>query len=408
MHLPKLPAHAFIFVTLVFDTMAIGIASPVLPNLVEQLTGGDAAHVAEVFGVFGTLFFIAQFFAAPVQGALADAHGRRPVILISCFGMAADFVLMALAPTIGWLYVGRAISGIATGNIAAVVAYLIDVTPAEDRVRMFSFAGAAANIGTALGPLIGGVAGTYNLRAPFWIAVGLCLINALYGLFVLPESLKPENRAPFKWRHANPVGAGISVVRDYPVMVRWIASIVLFSVALMGVNSIYTVYTSYRYAWAPAQIGVYLSVLGFWNIAIQGAVVPFFAKRFKDTALLIGGTGMGAVALAACGLAPIGLAYAGFAMVSVIGLTFGNAALNGVLSKQIGPSDQARVQGALRSVNSIVGLIAPGLYALMLANSIRLGGPMTSGIPYLASGVLMAISTLVILPYVRPKPAPAP
>jgi DHA1 family tetracycline resistance protein-like MFS transporter len=398
---PRKAAQAFIFVTLVFDTLGMGIASPVMPKLVGELTGGDAARVAEVFGVFGTLFFVGVFFGAPVQGALSDSYGRRPVILISCFVTALDYAIVALAPNLGWFYVGRALVGLAAGNIAASIAYLIDVTPPEERVRMFSFAGAAANVGIAFGPAIGGIAGTYSLRLPFWIAVGLCLVNALYGLFVLPESLPPEKRSRFSWRNTNPVSSMTGILRDYPIMLKWFAVIVLANLAQLGANSIFPVYLSYRYNWSPIDLSIYMSYFGFMSIFLQAAVIPGLTLRFKDLTLLGIGAVLQSLAIALCGLSPFGLGYVGFATLWGLGSMMLGAITNGFLSQSIGQSDQGRVQGAARSLSSLVGLVAPGLFAFMLATGIRLGGKPFSGIAYVVSGVLSAIAALMILDIVR-------
>jgi len=398
------PAQAFIFVTLMFDTMGMGIGGPVLPDLVRQMTGGDAARVAEVFGIFGTLFFVGVFFGAPLQGAISDSFGRRRIILISCVVTAIDYLIVALAPNLGWLYVGRSLVGIAAGNIAAVFSYLIDITPAEDRIRMFSFAGAAANVGTAVGPLIGGVAGTYNIRLPFWIAAGFCLINAVYGLFILPESLPPEKRAVFAWRNVNPLSAMIGVLRDYPVMVKWFAVIVLANAAVLGVNSIFPVYTTYRYDWSRADLSYYLTFFSLWALVLQAVLVPVMTRRFKQWTLFLIGSAFQAGAIVLCGLSPYWAGYVGFASAWAFGMVLMSASVNAMLSADVGDSDQGRVQGAARSLTSLVGLFAPGLFALILAWAIRFGGKALSGLPYIASGVLFVLATLVVISIYRPKP----
>ncbi len=395
-------AIAFIYVTLVIDTMAGAIAYPVLPKLVGQMSHGGPAQVAEVFGIFGTMFFVMQFFAAPLQGALSDSYGRRPVLLISCIGLALDYVVMALAPTIGWLYVGRAISGITAGSITAATAYLIDTTPLKDRTRIFGLAGAAASVGTALGPALGGLAGSYDLRLPFWIAAGLCVLNTLYGLFVLPESLKPELRAPFSWSNANPVGAMRGVVRDYPFLIPWALVLVLYGVGTMGVNSIYAVYVSYRYDWLPRDIGLYLSAVGVWSIVVQGLMLPWIVKRMSDRAAMIAGSVLQAISIAAAGLASSGIGYAAFAFVWIVGLVVDGAATTTLLTQSVGPSDQGRVQGAARSLSSAYGLIAPGLFALILANAIRYGGKAGSGIPFVLAGVMVFAGLILAARITRP------
>jgi len=398
---PRQAAIAFIFVTLVLDTMAGGIAAPVLPKLIGTLGHSDPAQVAEIFGVFGTMFFVTQFFAAPLQGALSDAFGRRPVILISAAGMAADFVVMALAPNIGWLYASRLVAGITAGSIAAATAYLIDVTAPQDRTRIFGLAGAAMSVGTAFGPALGGLAGSYNLRLPFWIAAGLSLLSLLYGWFVLPESLKAESRRTFRWSNANPIGAVIGIARDYPVLLWWGLAIFLFAISQMGVNSIFAVYTSYRYLWSPRDIGLYLSAIGIWSMVVQGLLLPFIIKRLSDRQMMIGGSIVQALSIAGAGLVPSGIFYAVFAFVWIVGLVMMSASLNTIISQAVGPSDQGRTQGAARSLGSVVGLIAPGLFALMLANAIRLGGRPLSGAPYVVSGVLALLALLVAMRAMR-------
>jgi DHA1 family tetracycline resistance protein-like MFS transporter len=396
-------ATAFIFVTLVLDAMAGGIAYPVLPALVGKVGHTDAAHAAEVFGIFGTLFFVMQFFAAPVQGALSDSFGRRPVILISTLGMALDYVVMALAPSLGWLYAGRMISGITAGSISAAYAYLIDVTPVENRTRIFGLAGAAMSVGTAIGPAIGGLAGGYDLRLPFWIAAALSVLNLLYGWFVLPESLKPETRAAFTWTRANPIGAMSGIVREYPVLVWWAVVIVLYNFALIGVNSIYAVYTTYRYSWGPRDIGFYLSGVGIWSIGAQSLLLPLILKRFNDRQTMIVGSICMAVAIVAAGLASTGIEYAACAFFWIPGLVIAGAAINTLISQAVGPADQGRTQGAARSLNSIVGLAAPGIFALMLAASIRAGGKPLAGLPYIVSGILSLIGLAVAMRAPRTK-----
>src|SRR5215467_12489913 len=200
-------AFAFVFITVMLDMLAIGVIIPVLPKLVVEFSGGDAEAAARVYGLFGTVWALMQFVFSPVQGALSDRFGRRPVILISNFGLGLDYIVMALAPSLNWLFLGRVISGITAASISTSYAYVADVTPPGERAARFGLLGAAFGVGFVLGPALGGLAGAVDPRLPFWIAAGLSLANALYGFFILPESLPPERRAPFAWRRANPVGA---------------------------------------------------------------------------------------------------------------------------------------------------------------------------------------------------------
>src|SRR6266540_7012967 len=212
---PRRAALAFIFVTIVLDMLALGMIAPVLPKLVERFVGGDTAHAAEIYGLFGTVWALMQFFFSPVLGALSDRFGRRTVILLSNFGLGLDYIFMALAPTLWWLFAGRVISGITAASYPTAGAYIADVTPPEKRAAGFGMIGAAWGVGFVMGPALGGLLGKVNPRLPFWAAAGVTLLNALYGLFVLPEALAPESRKAFSWRRANPVGS-LALLRSHP------------------------------------------------------------------------------------------------------------------------------------------------------------------------------------------------
>jgi MFS transporter, DHA1 family, tetracycline resistance protein len=204
---PRRAAFVFIFLTVLLDMVALGTIVPVLPRLVVSFMHGDTAGAAEVYGVFGTAWALMQFLFSPVLGALSDRFGRRPVVLISNVGLGLDYIVMALAPSLAWLFVGRVVSGITAASIATGFAYVADVTPPERRAARFGILGVAFGAGFVLGPALGGIAGSIDPRLPFWIAAVLSLANTLYGLFVLPESLPRERRAPFDWRSANPLGS---------------------------------------------------------------------------------------------------------------------------------------------------------------------------------------------------------
>jgi DHA1 family tetracycline resistance protein-like MFS transporter len=197
-------AVAFIFVTLLLDMLAFGLVMPILPKLVETFVEGDAARAARIFGVFGTAWALMQFVFSPILGSLSDRFGRRPVVLLSNFGLAADYVLMALAPSLLWLFIGRVISGITSASISTAFAYIADLTPPDRRAAVFGKIGVAFGAGFILGPAVGGLLGDIDPRLPFWAAAGLSFLNALYGLAILPESLSPTRRAPFHWKSATP------------------------------------------------------------------------------------------------------------------------------------------------------------------------------------------------------------
>ena len=242
---PRRAAFAFVFVTVLLDMLALGIIIPVLPKLVVDFVGGDAAEGARVYGLFGTAWALMQFFFSPVQGALSDRFGRRPVILLSNVGVGLDYVVMALAPTLYWLFLGRVISGITAASIATSYAYVADVTPPADRAARFGLLGAGFGVGFVLGPALGGLTGAIDPRLPFWIAAGLSLLNALYGFFVLPESLPKERRAAFEWRRANPIGA-LALLRSQRQLIGFAGVNFLSNLAHAALPSVGVLYMMHR------------------------------------------------------------------------------------------------------------------------------------------------------------------
>ncbi|HXH01084.1 MAG TPA: MFS transporter, partial [Xanthomonadaceae bacterium] len=247
-------ALIFIFVTVLIDVLAFGLIIPVLPHLVESFVGGNTVQAAHWVGIFGTLFALIQFVSSPIQGTLSDRFGRRPVILLSCLGLAVDFVFMALAPTLLWLLVGRVISAITSASFTTANAYVADVTPADQRAKNFGLLGAAFGVGFIIGPAIGGWLGGIDLRLPFWFAGGLALVNFAYGWFVLPESLSVAMRTPrIDWSHANPLGS-LRMLRRYPQVLGLAVVIFLFQLAHYVYPSVFVLYADYRYGWGPQAV----------------------------------------------------------------------------------------------------------------------------------------------------------
>src|SRR5206468_4843694 len=254
-------AFTFILIVVAFDMVAFGIIAPVLPDLIRQFEGGDFARASSVTGYFGFAWATMQFIFSPILGAWSDRFGRRPVILISCFGLSIDYVFMALAPSLAWLFMGRIISGITTSNVSTAFAYITDVTPPEKRAKPFGLVSAAFGLGFVIGPAVGGYLGNMNLRFPFWAAAVLSLANALYGFFILPESLPPERRAKSAWHMANPLGS-LTLLRSHPQLTGFAAVLTLFYVAQQSLPSVFVLYTQYRYAWGHSQVGLALAVVG--------------------------------------------------------------------------------------------------------------------------------------------------
>src|SRR6266446_3173192 len=270
-------AVIFIFITVTLDMLALGLITPVLPKLVLNFLGGNAPNAAKMFGIFGTVFALMQFVFSPMLGVLSDRFGRRPVILLSNLGLGLDYIVMALAPTLGWLFVGRVISGITAARITTGTACVADVVPPEKRAGAFGMIGAAFGVGFVLGPALGGLLGDSDPRLPFWVAGGLSLANALYGYFVLPESLPPEKRQAFTLRRANPVGA-LVLLRSHPELFQ-LATIQFIGYVAHEVFNVWALYAIYRYAWSAGSIGTSLALAGICTAVISaGLVRPIVAR----------------------------------------------------------------------------------------------------------------------------------
>jgi MFS transporter, DHA1 family, tetracycline resistance protein len=362
---PRRAALAFIFVTVLLDMLAFGMVIPVLPRLVVHFLGGDTARGAEVYGLFGTVFALAQFFFAPVQGALSDRFGRRPVILLSNFGLALDYAVMALAPTVGWLLVGRVISGITSASFSTAGAYIADVMPPDKRAGGFGMLSVAFGIGFVLGPALGGLLGAANPRLPFWVAGGLSLLNATYGLLILPESLPPERRGRFDVRGANPVGA-LALLRSDPRLFGLAAASFLNYVAHDVQPVMFVLYTSYRYAWDERTVGLVLGAVGVCSAIVGGALVQPIVNRFGERAVLLGALLAGAAGFAFYGWAPTGSVFcAGIPVVALWGLAF--PATQGLMTRWVSAAQQGQLQGAITSLRGIAGLTAPALFTQTFA-----------------------------------------
>jgi DHA1 family tetracycline resistance protein-like MFS transporter len=394
------PAHFIIFGTVLLDLMASAIASPVLPRLMAEVGDASDAEVARLFGLYATVFFGAQLFAAPLQGALSDRFGRRPVILASSFGMALSFAMLALAPNLAWLFVGRFMAGLASGAVSVSYAYLIDVTEPERRARLFSFLGFAASLGGTLGLTLGGVAGEAYVRAPFWIGLALSLANALVALFLLPESLAPERRrAQFGMGDLNPLAVVMQIARTYPRLRLWGGAVVLGALANIGTSSVFAVYTTHRYDWAPRDLAAYLIGLNIWSMGLQLVAIPWLTVRFTPwRALVIGGVAQG-VFLAGCGLAINTAGYWASAFTYLLGGQLFAVTLTSLVSQSVSGEDQGRTQGAFSALQSAAGLVGPGLMALLLGASIDAGGK--GGLPFFVGGALI-LAQVALLAALRP------
>jgi MFS transporter, DHA1 family, tetracycline resistance protein len=400
-------AFTFVLIMVAFDFLAFGIIAPVLPDLIRQFEGGDFARASSITGYFGFAWATMQFIFSPILGAWSDRFGRRPVILISCFGLSIDYVFMAMAPSLRWLLVGRIISGITTSNVSTAFAYVTDVTKPEERAKPFGLISAAFGLGFVIGPAVGGWLGNMNLRFPFWAAAALSLGNALYGYFVLPESLPPERRAKSAWHMANPLGSlrllsanrelgGLAVVTT------------LYYLAHNSLPSMWALYTEYRYAWSRRDVGLSLAVVGVCAAVVSGALVGPFVKRFGERHSLLSGLLFGTL-----GFAGFALAAHGWVILAVIPFIalWGIAApaMQSLMARHVDPSSQGKLQGAINSLRAVTGMAGPVLFTQIFRIAISpRSGIQLPGAPYYMSALLLGASLLLAVYVTRPSEAARP
>jgi DHA1 family tetracycline resistance protein-like MFS transporter len=404
---PRKAALAFIFVTVVLDVLSIGIIIPVLPKLIEQFSGGDTAQAARAIGVFGMAWAFMQFFCSPILGALSDRYGRRAVILLSCFGLGLDYLLMALAPTLAWLFVGRLLSGMFGASFATAHAYIADVTPVEKRAGAFGIMGAAWGLGFVLGPALGGLLGEHSPRLPFWVAAALSLVNALYGFFVLPESLPPDQREAFSWRRANPLGA-LRLLRSHRELSGLAAVNALYWTAYHALPSVFVLYVGLRYGWSAQTVGLALAAVGVANVIVQGVLVRRIVARIGERRALLLGALAGAVGYLLYAFAPTpALFVLAIPVFAFIGLF--TPSLLALMSRRVSPSEQGQLQGANGSISAITGLYGPGLFAFTFAYFITpQHGLQLPGAPFLLAGLILFAAAALAWRATRPEAGAAP
>ncbi|HEY4104102.1 MAG TPA: TCR/Tet family MFS transporter [Polyangiaceae bacterium] len=388
-------AFVFVFITVALDMIALGVMIPVLPKLIVSFEHGDMAEAAGVQGIFGFAWAAMQFFFSPVLGAASDRSGRRPVILLSNLGLGLDYVLMALAPSLWWLFVGRLISGITSSSVSTASAYIADVTPEEERAAKFGMLGAAFGLGFVVGPAIGGLLGGIDLRLPFWAAAGLSLTNALYGFFILPESLPKERRAPFVWSKANPLGS-LALLRSHSGLLGLTLVALLYNIAHDSLPSVYVLYVDYRYHWGERMIGLTLAAVGVASTIVSAFLVGPLVKRLGERLALFVGLGFGVLGFATYGFAPSGAWFLlGVPLMAIWGLA--GPAFQALMSRRVEASEQGRLQGALASLSGMTGMVGPLLFTQVFAFGIVSPVVHLPGAPYLLSSLLLALSLFVAL-----------
>ncbi len=403
---PERAEILFILITVLLDMLSFGIVIPVLPKLVEEFLSGDTAKAAVIYGLMGTAWALMQFICAPIQGALSDRFGRRPVVLLSNLGLGLDYIVMALAPNVVWLIIGRTISGIASSSFSTAGAYIADVTPVEERAAAYGKIGMVFGLGFVFGPALGGWLGSFDPRLPFWGAAALSLLNAGYGFFVLPESLPPQRRMAFGWRRANPVGA-LVLLRSHHELFGLAAVAFLGYLAHAVLPSTSVLYMGYRYGWGTAAVGLMMAGVGVAAMIVQGGLIRPITARFGERVTLLAGSLSGAAGFFTYGVAPEGWIFClGIPIMAFWGLS--GPATQALMSRRVRLSEQGQLQGALASINGVAGLLGPTLFTEVFASFIGpdVGGPLP-GAPFLLASLLLVSAATIAWRTTEPSRQPA-
>lgn len=388
---PRKPALGFIFVTLVLLVLGFGIIIPVLPQLVTQFNGGSVAEGSSSFGWLVGIFALMQFVFSPILGSLSDRFGRRKVILIALAGSAIDYVVTGYAPNLTWMFIARMISGMTAGALATCNAYIADVTPPEKRAQGYGLVGAAFGLGFVLGPAIGGFLGHINIRLPFFVAAGCVGANWVYGAFVLPESLPIENRRPFSWARANPVGSLMALGRFRGVAdLAWMYFIFMFANSIL--QSIWVLYMGYRYHWSELDVGLSLTFIGVMAVVVQGGLVRRIIARTGERKGLVIGLLVSALAMGGYGAATHGWMIYALIVVGALGGLTGPSA-QALITKHVPANEQGAVQGSLAGLTSLAAIFAPVLgawsFAWCIAPGTRLNLP---GVAFFEAAILLIVA----------------
>ena len=404
----RAPAATFIFLTVTLDMLALGMIAPVLPRLIESFVNGQASTAARLLGLFGTLFAAMQFFFSPILGSLSDRFGRRPVVLLSNFGMGLDYLVMAWAPALPWLFAGRIVSGLTASSVPTAMAYMADVTPPEKRAQAFGMLNAAFGLGFVLGPALGGVLGEVNPRLPFFVAAGMSLLNGMYGLFVLPESLALKNRSPFSWKRANPIGSLAMLARSGNLL-RLSAVLLTGYLAQQVLMNVYVVYCDTRFHWSNRTVGLSFGLVGVFTILYGAFLVrPAIARLGERRAILLGLTG-GTIGYLFTGYSRTGLLLLfGIPILNLMSITW--PAVQGLMTRGAAANEQGQLQGAINGLRGAAGVVGPSAFTWIFAWAITPGNASglsllhTPGLPFYAAAALLIIAMPMALVATR-KPA---
>jgi DHA1 family tetracycline resistance protein-like MFS transporter len=396
-------AASFIFLTIALDMLALGMIAPVLPRLIASFMGNNAPGAARMLGYFGTVFAVMQFFFSPVLGSLSDRYGRRPVVLLSNFGLGLDYLLMAWAPALGWLFLGRVISGLTASSVPTGMAYMTDVTPPEKRASAFGLVGAAFGMGFVLGPALGGILGSVNPRLPFLVAGVLSLLNGMYGIFVLPESLGREHRNRFSWKRANPVGS-LRMLKNNKVLLGLSAVLVLGYLAQQSLQNVYVLMADYRYGWTDRSVGLSLALVGIIQGFYSAGLVKHVVKRIGERGALTFGLIGGAIGYVMIGLSKTGLLMLwGIPVLNLMALAWPSA--QSIMSRQVKSSEQGQMQGGVQSLRGLAAIFGPVMFTWIFSKTFGAGAAIQApGAAFYLAAALLVVS-LAVAQWVRPRRA---
>lgn len=390
----KQAAIGFIFITLLIDVIGLGIIIPVVPKLIQELIHGDVSEAAKYGGWLTFAYAITQFLFSPLVGNLSDKFGRRPVLLLSLFGFSLDYLLLAFAPTITWLFIGRIIAGITGASITTAAAYIGDISTNENRAKNFGMIGAAFGLGFIIGPVIGGLLGQYGARVPFYAAAILCLFNFLYGYFILPESLSKKHRREFNIKRANPVGSLISL-KKYPSLIGLVAAVFLLHTASHAVQSNWSYFTMYQFKWDETMVGLSLGVVGILVALVQGGLIRWINPKLGDVKSIYVGMALYTLGMFLFGFATQSWMMFAFLIPYCLGGIAGPA-LQAVIASQVPANEQGEIQGTLTSLVSAAAIIGPPLMSTVFYYFTHNEAPFTfAGAPFILGGFGMLVSTLI-------------
>lgn len=390
----KQAAIGFIFITLLIDVIGLGIIIPVVPKLIQELIHGDISEAAKYGGWLTFAYAITQFLFSPLVGNLSDKFGRRPVLLLSLFGFSLDYLLLAFAPTITWLFIGRIIAGITGASITTAAAYIGDISNNENRAKNFGMIGAAFGLGFIIGPVIGGLLGQYGARIPFYAAAILCLLNFIYGYFILPESLSKKNRREFDIKRANPIGSFIHL-KKYPSLIGLVAAVFLLHTASHAVQSNWSYFTMYQFKWDETMVGISLGVVGLLVALVQGGLIRWINPKLGNVKSIYVGMALYTLGMFLFGFATQSWMMFAFLIPYCLGGIAGPA-LQAVIAGQVPANEQGEIQGTLTSLVSAAAIIGPPLMSTVFYYFTHNEAPFEfAGAPFILGGVGMLLSTII-------------